>query len=324
MTVARSSGCAIAAASSRSTGSCASSVVPRQHVVGARPSSSMSDDVAASVGSSSRTLRIRSRKSTSSTIAATAPQWPSEVLHLLGRGRVVDRDRRRAEQDGGDVGDVELGAVAHHEHDPLAPARPQLAERARDPARPVGVVGPGQLTASRRRPSTAVPRGRASPGPSSRNRVATVCPATDAVISSLVSIRLPPALRRSLRAGYPVARPFAPHPDRPAGPGKRGVLHRPCGQPVENPVAGVENLWKMVNDVPVRVPRRPLGHPAVTPARPAGDRRRSGGLLYADPPRDVVAPASAARRRSRPAVRSRPRAIVEHRRRCRHPAAGPA
>ena len=43
-----------------------------------------------------------------------------QVLQLLGRRGVVDRDRRRPQERGGQVDDVELGPVAHHQHDPLA------------------------------------------------------------------------------------------------------------------------------------------------------------------------------------------------------------
>ena len=50
-----------------------------------------------------------------------------EVLDLFGRRGVVDRDRRRAEQERGDVGDVELGTVAQHEHDAVAVPDAQVA-----------------------------------------------------------------------------------------------------------------------------------------------------------------------------------------------------
>ena len=48
-----------------------------------------------------------------------------EVLQLLGRRRVVDGDRRRPQERGREVGDMELGSVAHHQHHALA--RPQTA-----------------------------------------------------------------------------------------------------------------------------------------------------------------------------------------------------
>ena len=60
---------------------------------------------------------------------------PNEELDLLGRRRVVDRDRRCAHEERGDVRDVELGAVAHQQHDPGPPSDPELGERGRDPRR---------------------------------------------------------------------------------------------------------------------------------------------------------------------------------------------
>ena len=70
---------------------------------------------------------------------------PGEVLHLLRRRGVVDRDRCRAEQQHGGVGDVELRAVPHHEHDPVAVADTEVAQRGRDPGDAFGVVAPGPL-----------------------------------------------------------------------------------------------------------------------------------------------------------------------------------
>ncbi len=68
-----------------------------------------------------------------------------EVLDLLRRGGVVDRHRCRPEQDGRDVGDVELRPVAHHEDDPLAGDDAEGGQRRREATGPVGVVGPGPL-----------------------------------------------------------------------------------------------------------------------------------------------------------------------------------
>ncbi len=67
---------------------------------------------------------------------------PGDEGHLFGGGGVVDRHRRRPEQQRGQIDDVELGSVAHHEHDPVAPSDAELAHRPRDPTGPVGVLGP--------------------------------------------------------------------------------------------------------------------------------------------------------------------------------------
>ena len=86
-----------------------------------------------------------------------------EVLHLLGGGRVVDRDRGGADQQRGHVGDEELGPVAHHEHDPIAPSDAEVLEPGRDPARVLGVLGERALL-----PAVSVlrpQRHRVGPGP---------------------------------------------------------------------------------------------------------------------------------------------------------------
>ncbi len=68
-----------------------------------------------------------------------------EILDLVrGRG-VVDRDRGRPEEGDRDVGHVELGPVAHHEDDPVAPADAQLLEARGEAGGPLGVVGPGPV-----------------------------------------------------------------------------------------------------------------------------------------------------------------------------------
>ena len=87
---------------------------------------------------------------------------PDEVLHLLRRRGVVDRDRCRAEQQHRGVGDVELRPVPHHEHDPVAVADTELAQRGRDPGDAFGVVAPGPL---------AEPVGTREPRPMSANAV---------------------------------------------------------------------------------------------------------------------------------------------------------
>ena len=61
---------------------------------------------------------------------------PREVGDLLGGRRVVDRDGGGAAEDRGEVDDVELGDVPHHQHDAVARAdaeRPQPRRGAGDP-----------------------------------------------------------------------------------------------------------------------------------------------------------------------------------------------
>ena len=83
-----------------------------------------SDDVGAVPGSRSANAPLDDRDP----VAGVAEQ----VLDLLGRARVVDAERRRAEVDRREVDDVELGPVDHHQPDGVAAAgRPAGAARAR-------------------------------------------------------------------------------------------------------------------------------------------------------------------------------------------------
>ena len=66
-----------------------------------------------------------------------------EVLDLLGRRRVVDRHRRGAEEERGEVERVELGAVLEHEHDRVALADAQTRETRDQACRDLGQLGHG-------------------------------------------------------------------------------------------------------------------------------------------------------------------------------------
>ena len=92
--------------------------------------------------------------SPSSTIATWAPAVAGEVQDLLGRRRVVDRDRRRADEERADVGDVELGPVAQEQDDAGARRRPEVGECGGDPSRPVRVLGERERAVGRRPPSS--------------------------------------------------------------------------------------------------------------------------------------------------------------------------
>ena len=67
-----------------------------------------------------------------------------EVPDLVGRRGVVDRDRRRPEQEHRDVGDVELGPVADQHHDAVAGSDPDDLQPGREAGGLVGVVTEGE------------------------------------------------------------------------------------------------------------------------------------------------------------------------------------
>ena len=226
MTVARSSGCAARAAASRSIG------------------------VVASRSSRRRRRRARRRASTTPSVSQRgqlgahleealeepgvlddrrppASQWPTRYCDLLGRRRVVDRDRRGAAEERGQVEHVELGPVAQHQHDAVAGAdaeRPE-ARRWRGPRGRPAPVGPGD-------PAVAVAPGRRAACRRARDvgegtRRATVWPSTTRAMSALVTVG--GGASRSVTvapSGYGELRPSIPA-DRSAAcddrsPGRRG------------------------------------------------------------------------------------------------------
>jgi hypothetical protein len=65
---------------------------------------------------------------------------PGQVGDLVGRGRVVDRHRRRPAEHDRQVDDVELGDVAHHQHDAIAGLDPECPQARGRPGHPVGDV----------------------------------------------------------------------------------------------------------------------------------------------------------------------------------------
>ena len=68
-----------------------------------------------------------------------------QVLDLVRGGGVVDRDRCGAEHEHGDVDHVEVGDVAHHHHDPIAPLHTLRLQPASHPSNEVGDLGEGPL-----------------------------------------------------------------------------------------------------------------------------------------------------------------------------------
>ena len=89
-----------------------------------------------------------------------------EVSDLVGRRRVVDRDRGAAEQQHRDVGDVELGPVPDQHGDPRAAPDPEVGQGGGHPGRSVSVFGVGErsvlgavLPPQRHRPRMLLDRG---------------------------------------------------------------------------------------------------------------------------------------------------------------------
>jgi hypothetical protein len=70
-----------------------------------------------------------------------------QVFDLLGRGRVVDRERGRAEVRGRHVADVELGAVDEHQRDRVPAPDAERGEAGRDRAHALGVLAVGDRDA---------------------------------------------------------------------------------------------------------------------------------------------------------------------------------
>ena len=68
-----------------------------------------------------------------------------QVADLLGRRRVVDGDGRGPAHHDGHVDDVELGDVAHHQHDPVARAHAEGAEAGGGAGHPFGHLAVGDL-----------------------------------------------------------------------------------------------------------------------------------------------------------------------------------
>ena len=166
-----------------------------------------------------------------------------EVLDLLGRRRVVDRDRRRAEQQHGHVGDVELGPVAHHQHDAVAPPDPELAGAR---PRPGTRLRRTRRMSALRQPSPSLARAApprpAGPGPSA---------GTDSGPSG------PGSSRRASRSS-------------PAPPGPPLVAFTICSAwlrtlspplSTDRSTGALENLGKLVDTGKRPVPGRSLGRP---------------------------------------------------------------
>jgi hypothetical protein len=71
-----------------------------------------------------------------------------QVADLIGRGGVVNRERRRAEVHRGGVHEIELRPVSHHQCDRVTTVDTQRGQPAGDPPDPLGVLGPADLDAA--------------------------------------------------------------------------------------------------------------------------------------------------------------------------------
>ena len=273
MTVARSSGRAMAAAWSRSTGDRRDPLVPVQDAVGG-PAVVVDDGDVFEAGQLVAHLEDPLEEAGVFDDGGHGAGVLDQVLDLLRWRRVVDRDRGRTDEQGGDVGDVELGPVAHHQHHPVAALHAQVGERRRDPTGPVGVLGPGPLA-----PAVAVlpaQRHLVGPGPHGVAEVAR---------DRLSGHRLGDVLGRHLRHDHdpPLSRGSLACGSRPRAarsPLDHGRLLPPLLHRVRwrSGGTGVENLWKMVD---------------TDPGSSRGGRwgaRQPGRDLYAKPSSGRVAP----------------------------------
>ena len=265
MTVARSSGCAVAAAASRSTRVGAEQVVPaeRRRRARGRRGPRSTTIVARASGSSARTLRNALEEVDVLDDRDRRSQWPARYCDLLGRRGVVDRDRGRAERGARPCRrrGTRAGCASS-----ARPGRPGRRRGPRAPAAsaagPVGVVGPGPARPRRRRPSSAGRRrracagrsrgsgwapsgpGPAPPGPRS-SPAPSVPPRVAAPICSACALRDAHRRRRTAQRRF------------------HSVLHRA--------------LWKTWGEWWI-----------LSPAPSRGDRWGArAGLLYSDPPRGV-------------------------------------
>jgi hypothetical protein len=73
------------------------------------------------------------------------PRVREQELHLVGRRRVVDGERDRAEVHRGGVGEVELGPVGQHQGERVALADPERGEPRGQAAHALGVFAPRVL-----------------------------------------------------------------------------------------------------------------------------------------------------------------------------------
>ena len=244
MTVARSPGSAICAARARSTGSARTQRVPPEHRVGCATIGIVDDHDVREVGEvaadRSDALEVRDVLDDHD----LRPRVVHEVPDLVFRRRAVDRDRRATDEQHGDVGDMELGAVPEQHRDSRAAAHAELGERRGDPGRAVPVLGVRQhlvlgavLPAQCRGVGVALDRAQEQAGDG---------------LAGHTLVELIPGDRSSGRAhdgSFPVS--------------SIGRVRQPsCPQTsVENLWARVEKFGNLGDTVAQYVPRRALGRP---------------------------------------------------------------
>ena len=80
------------------------------------------------------------------------PGVAEHVGDLLGGQRVVDRERHRAEMEGGGVDEMEFGAVRQHDADGVAGPHAETGETGGEGTNLLGVLAPGVSDGVVRRP----------------------------------------------------------------------------------------------------------------------------------------------------------------------------
>ena len=161
-----------------------------------------------------------------------------------------------------DVGDVELGPVAHQQHDAGAAADAEVGQRGGEPSGAVGVLGEGERAVRVALLPAERQRARGGARTVARNRRGTVWPATRSASSAFV---IGTAVRLTA-PDCPVALPTIGCPSGASYP----------QDPVENPARVSGKAVRDGEYLAKFVPRRSLG-------------RCASGLLYADTPRDALA-----------------------------------
>ena len=131
---------------SRSSGTPAIRSSHGEHALGPAAAGLDRDDVAQLRGASTRTASEAARGSPRPRGSRPTPRSDRRGTgpapgprSCRSRSGVAPRSSDR------DVGHVELGPVAHHEHDPVAPADAQAPEARGEAGGPLGVVGPGPV-----------------------------------------------------------------------------------------------------------------------------------------------------------------------------------
>ncbi len=146
----------------------------------------------------------------------TVARVAQQVLDLLRRRGVVDRERHRAEVHRRDVHEVELGAIREHERHRVAPLHAETGEPGREVSHALGVLAPGdrrRVAQRAQRHLVGHLRGAALEGLAQRRRLQA-------------GGRAGTRVGRSRRHRATIARPLA-RPTTPATASPRALAPRP-------------------------------------------------------------------------------------------------